>query len=256
MKAVNCKSVWLEIEASDPGREPDNRTKEHLQTCTGCQLAFEKELKLRRLVGSLGTVPAPPDFDFRLRARLATERSAKKSWALGGMSLVSPSLALATVVLLLGAVFLVRSLNTPSDDQVTTVQKDNGAKQATPGAVSDAQPIVPEVGAGDTARNLTSGVIRKPSKRTRSHQGSSIAGNSVTTSKDFSNTAAEVVQRTETREQTGFPIDGSSDSLKLSLDDEAGISRTISLPRVSFGSQQLVAGESPVLVKTSAKGVW
>ena len=37
---------------------------------------MEERLALRRLVGALGTVPAPPDFDFRLRARLAAVKGA------------------------------------------------------------------------------------------------------------------------------------------------------------------------------------
>ena len=70
MKAVNCKSVYLQVEEAEPGWKPGEAVVEHLSRCGQCQTFYEERAKLRQLVGSLGTVKAPPDFDFRLRARL------------------------------------------------------------------------------------------------------------------------------------------------------------------------------------------
>jgi hypothetical protein len=52
-----------------------------------------------------------------------------------------------------------------------------------------------------------------------------------------------------------FAVETSSEPLKVSLDYETGVSRTISLPTLSFGSQRTLAG-SKSAVKTSTKGVW
>ena len=46
---------------------------EHLRECAACREFHEQQTKLRQIVGSLGTVDAPADFDFRLRARLAAD---------------------------------------------------------------------------------------------------------------------------------------------------------------------------------------
>src|SRR5215510_2423926 len=53
---------------------------EHLRECAACREFQEQQTKLRQIVGSLGTVSAPADFDFRLRARLANESNASVYW--------------------------------------------------------------------------------------------------------------------------------------------------------------------------------
>jgi hypothetical protein len=51
---------------------------------------------------------------------------------------------------------------------------------------------------------------------------------------------------------TMFPIEASSQSLKVSLDDGRGNARTISFPTVSFGSQRVLTTAN----KFAPKGAW
>ena len=78
--------------------------------------------------------------------------------------------------------------------------------------------------------------------------------------KDLSSLPAAVLKREESVASAGtspiFPIDASYQSLKVSLDDRTGASRTIWLPGVSFGSQRVLASGKSSMMTTSAKGVW
>ena len=77
--------------------------------------------------------------------------------------------------------------------------------------------------------------------------------------KEFSSLPAPVIRREDSLASVGlspvFPIGATYQSLKLSLDDSTGMSRTIFLPRISFGSQRVAAG-GPQTGTISAKGIW
>ncbi|MFN2531231.1 MAG: hypothetical protein ABR555_08040 [Pyrinomonadaceae bacterium] len=83
------------------------------------------------------------------------------------------------------------------------------------------------------------------------------AQNQSVATRDFSNLAAPVVgsSRLVNNGNTVFPIEATHQSLKLSLDDGRGMSRTISLPPVSFGSQRVLASGS-VSGQFRPQGVW
>jgi hypothetical protein len=94
-------------------------------------------------------------------------------------------------------------------------------------------------------------IVANPSRQVAANRKSRAA------TKEFSSAAAEVVKRDElvADDEYAFKIDGSQQSLKVSLEDGTGVYRTISVPRVSFGSQRAF-GEQPIFVKTSSNGAW
>lgn len=260
MKAVDCKAVRLQIDAADAGWQPAKVIQQHLRVCQECRRFQEQESELRRLVGSLGTIPAPADFDFRLRARLANDKPAVVSGIrVSGMTFGVPSLALAALIIVLGAAFLFRGLTTPPDNPVAaSAGSANHSSQ-----IADKTSVLPAESSNSTERSTTPSdnsssntVAAEPKRNSQPRKPS--ASSQRTVSEDFSNTAAQVVehQATSHDEVAVFPIDSSAQSLQLSLDDVNGVSRTISLPQVSFGSQRFVATESRTLIKTSSKGVW
>src|ERR1041384_4417201 len=71
MRKDNCEVVRQELDELMLGETLSAAATEHLRECAECREFNEKQTRLRQIVGSLGTVSAPPDFDFRLRARLA-----------------------------------------------------------------------------------------------------------------------------------------------------------------------------------------
>jgi hypothetical protein len=112
MKEKKCEAVRRELEELMLGDECSVGATQHLRDCGDCRKFHQKQTRLRQIVGSLGTIEAPADFDFRLRARLANEssgagfhlRSVQWSFANKGFA------AAAMVLLFVGGVVYVRTV--------------------------------------------------------------------------------------------------------------------------------------------------
>src|SRR5690348_10953873 len=76
MSKNNCEVIRQELDELMLGQTMSAAAVEHLRECIACREFNEKQTRLREIVGGLGTVSAPPDFDFRLRARLANSNGA------------------------------------------------------------------------------------------------------------------------------------------------------------------------------------
>src|SRR5919109_1966382 len=102
MNTINCKLVRNEIDETSVDQELSGSAARHLIACAGCRRFHEEQRALRDLVASLESVKAPADFDFRLRARLATEKDRSRiTFHFNRASLATRALAAATLVLLL-----------------------------------------------------------------------------------------------------------------------------------------------------------
>jgi hypothetical protein len=240
MRKNNCEVVRRELDELMLGEACSTGATKHLSECASCREFNEQQTKLRQIVGSLGTVEAPADFDFRLRARLARGGSSAPSiyWPLARRGLATAAMV---IVFATGAI-VVRNLM----KQPATV--DNVAQQPqvpTPAKREEITPIIkkeekkPEqVVAGMT--NDDQPVIRKSERRPqidyKKQPLSSYA---------FSGTRAEVYNAAEpVGVSAAFPIDASVQPFRVSLDDGRGNARTISVPTISFGSQRIVQSEN------------
>jgi hypothetical protein len=70
----DCKAFRKEFEEAADGGAPGPRAVAHAEVCAACGEALRGREALRGLVRGLGRVDAPPDFEFRLRARMAASR--------------------------------------------------------------------------------------------------------------------------------------------------------------------------------------
>lgn len=252
MNQVDCRSVCLQIEEAELGWTPTATLSAHLQTCDSCRLFFDERMKLRQMVACLGQVQAPADFDFRLRARIAA-REAKTSnrFQLAGIRFGFPTAAVAAIFMLVVGVTLFRSFKVepPPTQPIATVVTNpptlNPVSQE-PASVAIAETTSPK-GSSEQFLTLTRRRAEFATNQKRIRPAS----------RDFSSVPAQVVKQDETVATVApaFPIDTSQQSLKLSLDDGTGVYRTISVPRVSFGSQRAF-GEQSSFIKTSSNGVW
>jgi hypothetical protein len=272
MKSMNCRSVRREIDEAEPGNLLSSVANNHIENCLECERFADEHLKLQKIVSSLGTVEAPEDFEFRLRARLAGEkRGSAHLFALRNLSFGFRSAAFATVAVLVGSALLFVSLRSPSDGSralngqiratnktnLTANNKESGGQQApstvsSPASVIQASQTVPKF----SAIEQRGGAVRGRSKLMAVASARETGGLKTV---DSSSTSAAVVKRSEQLAEVyptyAFPIEAPYQSLKVSLDDGRGSSRTISLPSVSFGSQRVLAqGPSPLL--ESARGSW
>ncbi|HET9525488.1 MAG TPA: hypothetical protein VFO99_04940 [Pyrinomonadaceae bacterium] len=240
MKQKRCELVRRELEELMLNEEFSAAAAEHLQTCSNCREFQRQQTKLRRIVGSLGTVNAPADFDFRLRARLAADAQTPsfRYW-----SMAVKGLATAAIVLVFGigaAVIWQRDRQQTRvvvAPRIEPIEIENPPKEVLPIVAVDE----PTVAVSRPLRKVERSTVSKP-KRT-------------VTAVDFSSERASVVTSTRPALDTAavFPIEASMQSVKVSLDDGRGNARTISFPTVSFGSQRV-----PVTANQFAPkgGVW
>jgi len=244
MGTMNCQNVRRAIEAADRGDLLSVAAAEHIRGCAVCEKLNDEHLKLRDIVANLGTVKAPEDFDFRLRARLAREGTAGARTGLNKFAFGFRSLAFASLMVVFAGTMLVMSLRSPQ-------QIANMPEQPTIEApVAAASPFQPPIGSPAGATTPVAVTADRPPRRSENSKRER------TGSRDMASTRAPVVRTSDlTAHATDFPIDASPKAVKVSMDDGRGSSRTISVPTVSFGSQRVLSQSNSPLV-ASARGAW
>ncbi|HKE55202.1 MAG TPA: hypothetical protein VKB46_00815 [Pyrinomonadaceae bacterium] len=253
MTKPECREIRRELDEIRLGAKLSATTMQHLQSCADCQHFQQQQTKLRQMVGSLGMVEAPADFDLQLRRRLANERSGSgyrfplNLWPVG-MRAVAVG---AAIVLMFAAFIAVRQMFTPkvADPVVARGEiqsKESPAPKATvevqspPQEVKAPTPVI----AADNSLQKQRGPVRVAGIKPRP-----------LVAKDYSSNIAPVVRTDQPFEATPFTINASQQSLKLSLEDGSGVQRTISVPRVTFGSQRVLTSTNAAN-QFAPRGVW
>jgi len=273
---MNCRDIRREIEEAGPGDLLNSGVNDHVLSCVACETLLREQTTLRELVSSLGIVEAPADFDFRLRARLAGEkRAVARPFALGSFSFGPRTAAVATILLLIGSALIFVSFRTRSEIPLTAEAPRALQEQKEPNPVvakgleTTGAEVTPGSPAGP-ANVLETEVnpprafqspAQTPVKRRNGLRQTALAslrGTNRQGTRDSSSTQAAMLKRdqlAEAYQMSAFPIDAGYQSLKVSVDDGRGTSRTISLPTVSFGSQRSFSqSASPLMAQ--ARGAW
>ena len=240
---MNCQKVRRVIEATDRGDFLNLAVAEHIKRCPACEKLNDEHLKLRNITANLGTVEAPADFDLRLRARLARANAEDVRPGFGRLTFGLRSAAFASLMVVFGGAMLIANLRTAEHPTPNPAIEKPAVNQP----VAAATPFQPTLGSpGLTTPSLSSDTLRASNGNKRSRTGS----------RDMASGRAPVVRSNElTAHASDFPIDASSQPVKVSLDDGRGSSRTISVPTVSFGSQRVLSQNNSPLV-ASARGAW
>ncbi len=243
MRKNNCEVVRRELDELMLGEACSTDATEHLRDCVSCREFHEQQTKLRQIVASIGTVEAPADFDFRLRARLAQGNGSSVYWLFARRGL---AVAAMVIVFATGVVLVRNMMNKP---EVNSVARQPEVQQ--PAKPSDVAPVVKEekkpeqVVAGVTDNFVP--VSRKGERRRIEYKKQPLS----TIDSAFSR--AEVINGTTFVGTSGaFPIDASHQTFKVSLDDGRGNARTISVPTISFGSQRIMQSGNQL----APKRVW
>ena len=252
MSNTNCRKVRREIEAADRGELLSSLVVEHIGKCAQCEAFSDEHSKLRQMVFNLGTVEAPDDFGFRLRARLAAENGRSNQWFSGNLNFGFRSAAFATLLLMFGAGMLW--VNFRPTESPAVVTKTPAADQVEkPAAPSDQTGSSSTVTAAATSSGSSVSDIFTGGQGTKVAISSRPARRIV--SRDMGASTAKVSRPNDLTARAEFPIETSPQPLKVSVDDGRGSSHTISVSRVSFGSQRALSqSNSPLMA--SARGAW
>ena len=251
MSKTTCSTIRRQLDELMLGDAQSLDVSQHLRECNACRDFHEKQTKLRQIVGSLGTVSAPSDFDFRLRSKLASGKSngsyqlTRSLWLFGKRT----AIVAAAVLIIVGAVFLMRELQI--QNTVIQTAEDNRPPSRTVPAVVDSTTV------GTNQDSKATDVTAKASEKEKekvSRKIMSIPPRNIRTldSKDEASSRAPLIRAPQQAVDQIFPVDASQQSLRVSLFDGRGNPRTISLPTVTFGSQRVV----PTATSFAPKGVW
>ena len=236
MRKNNCGVVRQELDELMLDEACSTSAAAHLRECGECREFHQQQTRLRQIVGSLGTVSAPADFDFRLRARLASDSN-----TVAYLPLMRRGFALATVLLVFATgAFLVRNVMDRSGTENGVVSTNNQPSRV---PEPPKQVETPKESQNNSGQQLVASRPEKhpqPVKNERPQSTTSRTPRRLV-AEDFSSQRAEVISGQEA--VSGFeaiPLDASLQSFKVSLDDGRGNARTISVPTISFGSQRML----------------
>jgi len=243
MISKTCRHARREIDELEIGQAPSPVTTAHLASCAPCAQFRSERASLRELIGGLEPVVAPADFDMRLRARIARDRAGAEPQPFFARFIGMPAIAAASVAVIAVALAVIwvgqrNNQTTPAVVQNSPAPSVNqGGTQAAPQSVpASTVTTTDNLGAKGSVAVLKSFTGR----RNRVRSGGST---------DYGLSAANSVKANDSF------VDAPSKPVVVSLEDNNGAKRKISLPPVSFGAQSLVDNRVPVSYTGNSR-VW
>jgi len=242
MNGKECRATRREIDESELNQRLSAQAGTHVDQCASCRDFRAERIGLRELVGSLEPVAAPGDFDLRLRARLARERQGPtRQPFIFRLIIGAPAIAAAALVVIL-AVSLVwfaqrNSKPTPEIAKVP-IKEETGVRP----------PMVPNI----TNKTETSAstahdngdVKADPVKFVTSRDKNNKPALAGIRAVDYGQSPAERIRQIEQRAGE-VSLSAPLKPMVVSMQDDRGATRRISLPPVSFGAQRLVGNSTP-----------
>jgi hypothetical protein len=255
MKWMECRATRQEID--EGGEQLSAQGLRHVASCASC-LAFQNErARLHELLTSLEPVTAPADFDFRLQARIAahTEKPGPRSF-FRGFVLSTPAMAVAALVIVaLGGSIVWIEQHGAKQAPTVAVNSPSQVKEGN-STTADNQSPSKQVDAPDsTPTRLTAGINPNapnyPGRRPQFKDPG--LPQPVRSSTDFNADSAPSIKQGQN--PGAVYVSAPVKPMVLSLQDDNGATRRISLPPVSFGSQRLLVG-SRVVPASPNDRVW
>jgi hypothetical protein len=245
MNGKECRATRREIDESELNQMLSDQARAHVATCSSCRGFRTERTSLRELVRSLEPVVAPGDFEMRLRARIAGERQGREQQPfIFRLAIGAPAIAAAALVVILALSlvwFAQRSGNqAPEIAKVPTTEDPAGPKPPVLAVNKD------EAGQGS---DVTVPENVKPDRPMRAgnpgRESLSKSGPAGVSASDYSASRAESYKQIEQRAGE-VSLSAPLKPMVVSMQDNHGATRQISLPPVSFGAQRLVDNRTPV----------
>ncbi|MBV9923820.1 MAG: hypothetical protein JOZ96_02170 [Acidobacteria bacterium] len=261
-----CKAFRREIDGAAEGGAPSTGLRAHVAACRACAEELRERESVRALVGGLGRVPAPTDFEFRLRARMAAAKADGRGRRFGGARWLYgfAPVAVAACFVLVSATLYFRQAARPTSNDAPVVASSptRGAEPVQVAPVNGASDIpVAPAAAGNRAtqsRQIEVASSSKPPKSMR-QAGTRFRQPREVVLKD--EPRASEAQRTEEFSSTAAPVitlKASNEPLRVILRDERGAERVVPMRSVSFGSQDFLSRGAAAKPAAAVEpgGVW
>jgi hypothetical protein len=278
----DCKVFRTEIEEASDGGALGRGAASHAEGCASCGATLREREALRRLVGGLGRVEAPHDFEFRLRARMAASKPRgghgvfARLLPAGGLAWAAVAVCLVTVT---AAVYFRQAQPTerPASNsaEVASVPQANASPSApesnNAGVLTNRQSN--SEGAPVVSRSTNSGkiesftVAKRAANRTR---GKELAARETGGESTQSGSHDEAITSAPVRlpqlnagdfvashgQAQGIQLGASAGTLRVVLRDERGA--LVPMLSVSFGSQEPLSRQTAGgrLTSKDDEGVW
>lgn len=287
MESMNCKSFRMEMEEGRGNARLSDDARRHREACAGCRRFENDSVSVRRLIASLDRVAAPADFDFRVRARLAAASSARSNSNFFSVNKFIPgasgiALAVAFALVAALAIFLrhnpspqftvahsqptAEQQSAPPENSSLPAQSSRPASVETPLAVTNGESLEAKVrnarriesASGTNGWHATVQRARALKFERNEESAISVANSGVSSnSADSSVTAASVVVINPASPAAGqiLQLQTATQPVKLTLENERGAKRKVSLNPVTFGAQELIK-QNDASPLPATRGVW
>lgn len=246
-----CKVYRREFEGAADGRPVSAGARAHAALCRACGDSLRGRESLRALVGGLGKVEAPADFEFRLRARMAAAKSDGGRGRFSGTRWLYgfAPVAVAACFVIVSATLYFRQAARPAPSNPPAVAHEP-ARNAEPDRATSVNvrglPAESPAAVGDVAGLKPAGAvpqrIHKPARRANARAAQ--AGEVASVRERRTDVAAPgtlVSSVTAAQVITRIPLKASDEPLRVILRDERGAERVVPMRSVSFGSQDFLA---------------
>ena len=286
---MNCDECRTELEEASLHRLPGDEARAHIEACAACRAFHEERSALRQLLGELEVVAAPSTFDAQLRARIVAKQSVGRFSVQPSFAPSALSIALAACFMLtVSAVLLFQPTQSPQRNVRTFAEpasptNSSAARPATSPTIADAassswrEAADAALDAQYSRVKLTS--LAQPRRAThtaarlRRLNAVFVATEKPINSESFSVSSAQAVtplayasldsQASSDGQSLASPTDAllvrvSPHPFEVTLLDERGVARSVSVEPVSFGATQLAGRSSDAKLTSlsSGQGIW
>jgi len=264
----DCKAYRHELAQGWDVGELSRGARAHLASSRSCGEELRRNESLRTLVGGLGKVEAPADFEFRLRARMAAANNPPGRTPLRGLRLLyafAPVAAAACFLVFMTALYLRQPSpnGAPAAAAVETSSGISNADAPRPARVAEAggsggtdEPAALVAAGEQNARaqrvaHRTRAALRPQREASAKSVGKGLTSPDTTLASFGS---APVI----TGRNLTFTLKAPAEPLRMILRDERGGARVVSVRAVSFGAQEMLARENAIQPPPASKdeGVW
>jgi hypothetical protein len=245
MNGKECRATRREIDESELNQRLSNQALAHLTVCTSCGNFRTERASLRELVGSLEPVAAPGDFDMRLRARIANEQGRARQPFIFRFVTSTPAIVAAALVVMLATSLVWFAQRNKSQAPTIAAAPPAGPSAPFTGAPSNTEPPTLASNSTPGPEGVTSAPRNeaKPGRSNREGNASREIISKPAFATDYAVSKAESIQQLEQRAGE-VSLSAPFRPMVVSMQDDHGATRKISLPPVSFGA--LVDNRIPV----------